>query len=302
MSRYVYGGPAGQIGRHGYLSAGDIVDLTAAEAASVASDPNWFAEPTRTQQELKVTANATLTADDVGKKIVCVPTEAIKVTLPASPDIGDKFEIFHGEGSSGDDITIEPGEGNTIQGQDVDQKVASVTVDVAGTGYDGVPTVGFTGGNGSGATATARMKALTATPADGGTGYEVGDTIVIDGGTKTTALVLTVATIDVGGVILTATVTTAGNYSALPSNPASQASTSGVGEGATFTLTWGVLSITVSAGGEGYTEAPTVGFTGGNGSDAAATAVLGEIPGNLVLAVEDDSVGLYWNGDEWVPY
>jgi hypothetical protein len=36
-----------------------------------------------------------------------------------------------------------------------------------------------------------------------------------------------------------------------------------------------VQSVTVNAGGSGYTSAPTVGFTGGGGSGAAATAVLG---------------------------
>jgi hypothetical protein len=39
-------------------------------------------------------------------------------------------------------------------------------------------------------------------------------------------------------------------------------------------LTVQVSTVTISAGGSGYTSAPTVVFTGGGGSGAAATAVL----------------------------
>ncbi len=52
---------------------------------------------------------------------------------------------------------------------------------------------------------------------------------------------------------------------------------------ATASLTLAVVSaVTVTSGGDGYTSAPTVTFTGGEGVGAAATAT---ITGNYVSAV-----------------
>ncbi len=122
--------------------------------------------------------------------------------------------------------------------------VTGVTVGAAGSGYTSVVPVRIFGGNGSGATATATMKVVSAAKSAGGTGYAPGDTITLAGGTSTTAAVLTVATV-ASGVVSTVTVATPGSYSVLPTNPASQASTSGVGTGATFTLSWGVEAVSV---------------------------------------------------------
>lgn len=70
-----------------------------------------------------------------------------------------------------------------------------------------------------------------------GSGYAVGDTITETGGTFITATVYTVATLSGSGVA-TVTVTVAGIYTAKPSSPVAQGSTSGSGTGATFTPTW----------------------------------------------------------------
>jgi len=70
----------------------------------------------------------------------------------------------------------------------------------------------------------------------GGSGYVVGDTIVLTGGTAISQAILTVATLS-GSAVATVTVSYQGYYSAMPSNPAAQGSTSGLGTGATFTLT-----------------------------------------------------------------
>jgi hypothetical protein len=71
----------------------------------------------------------------------------------------------------------------------------------------------------------------------GGSGYAVGDTITLTGGTAITQAVLTVATLS-GSAVATVTVTYPGNYTTKPSDPVSQGSTSGIGSGATFNLTW----------------------------------------------------------------
>lgn len=79
-----------------------------------------------------------------------------------------------------------------------------------------------------------------AAPSAAGSGYAVGDTIIIAGGTGILSTILTVATITGAGPtggVATASVLVGGSYSNPPASPASQASTSGSGTGATFTLT-----------------------------------------------------------------
>lgn len=71
----------------------------------------------------------------------------------------------------------------------------------------------------------------------GGSGYVVGDTITLTGGTALNQAVLTVATLS-GSAVATVTVTYPGNYTVKPSDPVAQGSTSGIGTGATFNMTW----------------------------------------------------------------
>jgi hypothetical protein len=73
-----------------------------------------------------------------------------------------------------------------------------------------------------------------ATVVNGGTGYAVGNTLTVTGGTGTAAT-LTVSAVS-SGAITAVTVTTAGSYTAVPTNPVSV--TGGAGTGATFTLTY----------------------------------------------------------------
>jgi hypothetical protein len=97
---------------------------------------------------------------------------------------------------------------------------------------------------------TTTKQAVSAAVVSGGTGYKAGDTIVLAGGTETIATVITVIAVGTGGVIMLPSITpaqittpveitTSGNYTAIPTNPVSQASTSGSGTGATFTMGWG---------------------------------------------------------------
>ena len=69
-----------------------------------------------------------------------------------------------------------------------------------------------------------------------GTGYTAGGVLTQSGGSAVTAATYTVGTVDGSGVILTASVTTGGNYTTKPANglPA----TGGTGSNATFNLTW----------------------------------------------------------------
>jgi hypothetical protein len=75
-----------------------------------------------------------------------------------------------------------------------------------------------------------------AQPIAGGSGYAVNDTITISGGTFTNAAVLKVTSVS-SGAVTGVSVNNAGAYTVLPAGiPATQASTSGSGTGATFAL------------------------------------------------------------------
>src|SRR5712664_1687538 len=92
---------------------------------------------------------------------------------------------------------------------------------------------------------------LSATVAAGGTGYVIGDTITLAQAVSGVApvgapVVLTVLTLGGGGAVATVSVVNVlrgetpsigGSYFAIQANPVAQGSTSGVGTGATFTLT-----------------------------------------------------------------
>jgi len=194
-------------------------------------------------------------------------------------------------------------------------KALTGIIAAAGTGYVPADTITLFGGTHSIAAilTVATTRLVTTNINAAGTGYLVGDTITLAGGTHSAAAVVTVASVSSGAVssfsittpgsytvnsatftqastsgigtgatfnssafgVNTVTVSTAGSYTVLPGTPVQQDTSSGSGTGATFTLTWGVLSVTVTNGGHDYSMVPTVSFSGGAGSGAAATAVIG---------------------------
>lgn len=76
----------------------------------------------------------------------------------------------------------------------------------------------------------------------GGSGYSPSDVLTIAGGTSSTAAQITVQSIDGGGAVTAATVTTAGDYTLRPTNISQNAATGGGGAGATFALTFADLN------------------------------------------------------------
>jgi phosphotransferase system HPr-like phosphotransfer protein len=162
--------------------------------------------------------------------------------------------------------------------------VTALTRTAQGSGYTSFPSVAIsapTTAGGVQATATVtNMFASGVTVQSGGTGYTVGNVLTVSGGTPQTAVQLTVSTVS-GGVITAVTVSNAGAYTALPTNPVSV--TGGTGSGATFNLTWAVIAFTITNAGSGYVEQPTVTFSGGGGSGAAAYAVVGA--GTIIRAL-----------------
>jgi hypothetical protein len=153
--------------------------------------------------------------------------------------------------------------------------VTAITRTAVGSAYTTPPTVAIsapTTAGGVQATATCTL-GLGLVVSGGGTGYTVGDTLTVVGGTRTVAATCTVTTVS-SGVITLVTVTAAGYYTATPTSPASV--TGGTGTGATLTVSSFInAAFTITNAGSGYIEQPTITFSGGGGSGAAAYATVG---------------------------
>jgi hypothetical protein len=156
--------------------------------------------------------------------------------------------------------------------------VTAITRTASGGSYTSIPSIAIsapTTAGGVQATASAALFIQAVTIQNGGTGYTVGNTLTVVGGTSGGAATLIVSTVS-SGVITGVTVATGGtSYTVLPTNPFSV--TGGSGSGATFNATaWGVSATpTITNAGSGYIEQPTVTFSGGGGSGAAAYAQIG---------------------------
>lgn len=134
---------------------------------------------------------------------------------------------------------------------------------------------------GSGATATAALSSTTVYTVSalavgaGGTGYAAGDTV------EATGFKATVATVS-SGVVTGVTIQSTTAQTTDPTATGVATTTNGSGTGLTLNVTatasqesaGGVASITVSDGGTGYSAAPIVSLSGGDGTGATAVAVV----------------------------
>ena len=154
--------------------------------------------------------------------------------------------------------------------------VATFTVQNAGTGAFGLPTVTVTGANTTQATATINVKVVSATINASGTGYAVGNTVFVNAGANTTRAVLTISSVDGNGNVTGLSITTAGKYSTVISaatNSTTFLSNTASGSGLTANIRFGIESVTVNNPGQDYNQA-TVGATvSGNGISSAAVTV-----------------------------
>ena len=148
--------------------------------------------------------------------------------------------------------------------------VTGLTLTNGGSGYTSAPTVGFSGGGGTGAAATAQISGVTAIAvSNGGSGYTSAPIVSFTGGGGSGATM--VATIS-GGAVTAVTVTNRGSgYTSAPN--VNLTGGGGSSAAATATIQAGVVtSLTLTNGGNGYTSAPTVTISSGGGANAAATA------------------------------
>jgi hypothetical protein len=196
--------------------------------------------------------------------------------------------------------------------------VTAITTTASGASYTSAPTATIsspTTAGGVQATAQPYVQSTGAfTIANGGTGYTVGNVLTFSGGTGVVNATATVASVS-AGVITGLTFTSGGAYTVVPTNPISV--TGGTGTGATFNFTQYILRTSaptwlITNAGSGYVEQPTVTFSGGGGSGAAAYAEIGSatslkslndmtvnLPSGPVLSMTDSSVasgaGAYLN-------
>ena len=164
-----------------------------------------------------------------------------------------------------------------------------VTIVSGGINYTSSPTVAPATGS---ATFTSAIGIGLVTLVAAGTGYAAGDILTVVGGTSTLAGTISVSAVGTLGVITGINLTTPGIYTAAPANPAS--TTGGHGTGATFTLNFSVISVTVTNVGSGYTVDPVLNVTGGGGSLANVTANLAFNTSGTTIAVYSSRV---WIGN-----
>jgi hypothetical protein len=193
-------------------------------------------------------------------------------TLQADGSDTNISQVFQSKGTGAIDLAAGSSGVNISNGG----TVTALTLTVNGSLYNpSGPSVSITapttaGGVQATASVTNMNTSGTPTVVSGGTGYTNGDTLTIAG----TSATLTVTGVS-GGVI---TSVASGNFipvslASIPANPASV--TGGTGSGATFTILWKPLALTITNAGSGYVEQPTVTFSGGGGSGAAAYATVG---------------------------
>jgi phage tail sheath protein FI len=178
--------------------------------------------------------------------------------------------------------------GNPTAGYGSDGAVTAITP--VGDGLYGtgdVPAITIVG-DGTGATATAVMSAsgvaIDVQINTAGTGYVATEVLTLSNG-----VTIEVDTVDVGGEILTFTVTNVGTGVV---DATGDAATGGSGAGASFDVEAGfaVASVTIDTAGANYSTAPTVGFdapvspNGTQESDAAATVSADLDDWNIPLA------------------
>ena len=171
-----------------------------------------------------------------------------------------------------------------------------VTLINGGSGYTSAPTVGFSGGGGSGALATASITNIVnaVTLTSRGYGYTAAPIVNITGGGGTGASAIATfspATGQVTGV----TVTNPGaGYTSAPTVGFSGGG--GTGAVASASINGVVSGITVSNPGSGWTSVPSVTLTGGGGTGALALASLNtEV--KMVPAVPNPAFPANWPTD-----
>jgi len=232
---------------------------------------------------------------DSTKEVRLIPFE-FNITQSYVLEFGDQYIRFYKDNgqisttpnsvlevlmsASGDNYTTVPtvgftGGGGTGATATATLAVESITKTASGAGYTEVPTIKFSGGAGSAASATLDLAVDDLTITDGGTGYSIAPTIVITAldVDDTGSGATATCTINGAGKIDAITITNAGTgYTEIPEITIAGACDTP----AVLDPTMKIDTVTLTNGGHDYTTPPTVTFEGGDTSTIAeATITMG---------------------------
>jgi hypothetical protein len=241
---------------------------------------NWCVRVTD-GTDTAATASLLDTASTIGVTLAAYYTGSLGNQLVATPSAGTAAQTYK--------VVLSLPGSNPETFDNLSGGLAGAAV-TPGTGYTSVPLVSVSAptlANPVQATASATLQCVTNAVAVGGMGYAVNDTITLSNG------VILKVTAVTAGVITTAGIQSAGSIASgsVPANPVQQASTSGAGTGAKFTLTWGLGPLTIGNVGNGYATANLTVTGGGGGTGGSYTPVVTIWPG-LVSAINTGQSGV----------
>lgn len=152
--------------------------------------------------------------------------------------------------------------------------VYSVSLQTTGSGFVAAPSVSINAAGAGAVAGTVLFKLVSATVSFGGSGFNVGDTLISTFGN--TQATLTVNAVN-GGSVSNVTILNPGVFTQaqlpIPLTSVLFFNT-GTGSGCSLNLTMGIASISMSAAGLNYVVPPLVSISGGNGTGAQARAIL----------------------------
>jgi subtilisin-like proprotein convertase family protein len=194
------------------------------------------------------------------------------VVKVGAPVIRDKIKTVANP-TAGNLIDMDQG-ANTGLAPNFELNAATPDTGATGTGYAIGDTLNVVGGT---FTVQAQVQVSqvgvgSASVSSPGSGYGVGDLLTLSGGTGTPAQ-FTVNSINAGGVITGISIKSIGSYQALPTAPFT--ATGGSGTGAVFNITFGVITaLTVTQVGNYSVAAPSPATTTNTGTGTGTGAVL----------------------------
>ena len=221
-----------------------------AVARTLSASTTWNSVAYGQSKFVAITSNGTATSTSVdGKTWTAGGNLSAATTYADVVYIGGQgasaYAVVGGQGGQGAQLTAVLGVANTTGAALADQ-VATVTVVNGGFGYATAPTIVFTSGSGSGATATCTVL----------NGSIQTVTIVIPGSGYATAPTVAAATDRVTSIVVT---TSGKNYTSAPTVTLTGGGSSNQATATALLSNNGVLSISVgNNGGSGYTSVPTV--------------------------------------------
>lgn len=185
-----------------------------------------------------------------------------------------RFNMLHlGSGyTSNPTISLSTGFGTIASAEIIPVPVGNLQLtNNGGNTYTSIPTVELNSIGRYASIGAITMKIVSAQLVQGGSGYFVGETVLVAGGEGSANAAILVTKVGGLGDIINYSLVTSGTYSVLPSLD-NNLVTDGSGQSAAFRLTAGVNTIAVDYSGIEYDTAPYVKITPSNGYGSGATA------------------------------